>query len=317
MCSRTKLLNAGREDLLKDEISIDLFKQWFSPEFIRQLDSLHMCGNLGDPIVAADTLEIFSYLREHKRSIKLKMFTNASARDDAWWKRLAQLRVKTIFSIDGLEDTNKLYRINTSWEKIMNNAEVFISSGGVALWYMVVFEHNEHQIEECRALAKKMKFTEFQPRHTARFKLGQDELHVYDNNGKYTHTLKPTEISKNLRENNKLITAKDDISCKAGINKSIYVSAAGVVTPCCWTESSKWENVPRTNDYLSRIGNFYSLHNHSISEIFNTGSLNNIKNTWGYNPLQACSAQCGSYKRCAAQFVEKNKDITIIPASGV
>jgi len=317
MCSRTKLLNAGREHLLKDEISLDMFKKWFSPEFVRQLISLQMCGNLGDPIIAADTLEIFSYLRENNPKIMLKMITNGSARDEAWWKKLAQLRVRGIFSIDGLEDTNKLYRINTSWEKIMKSAEAFISAGGEARWYMVVFEHNEHQIEDCRALSKKMGFSEFQPRHTARFSLGQDELYVYDSNNKYTHSLKPTETSKILRENNKFISQSDKITCKALERKSMYVSASGVVTPCCWTDSSKWTLMPRNIDYLNRVGNFYSLHDHTLEEIFKMKFLENIKKTWSDKPLHECGVQCGNYDRCAAQFVEKNKDITIINVCGI
>ena len=314
MCSRTKLLKAGKDHLLKDEISIDLFQKWFSRDFISQLTGLHMCGNLGDPIIAADTLEMLMYLRDSNPSMQIKMFTNGSARDVTWWKQLAGLNVRVIFSVDGLADTNKLYRINTSFEKIMENAEAYISAGGEAHWYMVVFEHNEHQLEECRALSKSMGFKSFQPRHTARFKLNQDEWHVFDTKGEYTHTLKPTQTSKNLRENNRLITDQDDISCKASLLKSMYVSAAGVITPCCWTDSSKHVGSTRNKDYLKRVGEYYSLHDHSLEEIFKMTFLDNIKKTWSDRPLDECSAQCGNYNKCAAQFIEKNKDITIIPA---
>ena len=43
----------------------------------------------------------------------LQMHTNGSGRNKNWWKELALLNVKVIFGIDGLEDTHKLYRINT------------------------------------------------------------------------------------------------------------------------------------------------------------------------------------------------------------
>ena len=59
MCPRR--LNGGMMNpLVKlEEITLEQFKEWFSVDFIKQLDRLYMCGNLGDPIVAKDTLKIF------------------------------------------------------------------------------------------------------------------------------------------------------------------------------------------------------------------------------------------------------------------
>ena len=39
-----------------DELSLDDCKQIFLPEFVKQLDSLFMCGNLGDPVIAQDPI---------------------------------------------------------------------------------------------------------------------------------------------------------------------------------------------------------------------------------------------------------------------
>ena len=52
---------------------------------------MYMCGNLGDPIVARDTLEIFRYFREHNKDMWLSMNTNAGARDESWWTELANI----------------------------------------------------------------------------------------------------------------------------------------------------------------------------------------------------------------------------------
>ena len=65
------------------------------------------------------------------------------------------------FSIDGLADTNKLYRIGINHERVMANAKAFIEAGGKARWKMIVFKHNEHQIDEAKQLAKDMGFWEF------------------------------------------------------------------------------------------------------------------------------------------------------------
>jgi len=307
MCSRTRLLQSGKEDLLRDEITIDQFKKWFSVDFVKQLKGLRMCGNLGDAVMARDTVEVFQYLRENNPFIKLKLFTNGGARDDKWWQQLAECRVEVIFAIDGLEDTNKLYRINTVWEKIMHNAKVFIDAGGIACWYMLVFKHNEHQVEECRLLANNMGFEKFDPKHTVRFS-GASGLAVYDGNGNYTHTLEPTTISDSLYKNERELNTKDyNITCKALQKNSIYVSANGVVTPCCWTELSKKPSHFQHIEYNNKIGSYYSLYDYTLEEIFATNIFSKIKDTWSDKPFSPCSAQCGNFKRCESQFIERPK----------
>ena len=39
-----------------DELSLEDCKKIFQPEFVKQLDSLFMCGNLGDPVIAKDPI---------------------------------------------------------------------------------------------------------------------------------------------------------------------------------------------------------------------------------------------------------------------
>ena len=69
-----------------EEITIEQFKNWFPLDFIKQLKRFFMCGNLGDPIIAKDTVPIFEYLRTHNSNIKLTMHTNGSARNKQFWK---------------------------------------------------------------------------------------------------------------------------------------------------------------------------------------------------------------------------------------
>ena len=71
-----------------DEVSLETFKKWFPESFIKQLNSMFMCGNLGDPIISKDTLEIYQYLREVNPNISLAMHTNGSAREPAWWEKI-------------------------------------------------------------------------------------------------------------------------------------------------------------------------------------------------------------------------------------
>ena len=45
----------------EQELSLDDCYDIFTLEFIAQLKVMYMCGNLGDPIRASDTLEIMQY----------------------------------------------------------------------------------------------------------------------------------------------------------------------------------------------------------------------------------------------------------------
>ena len=70
-------------------------------------------------------------------------------------------KIDNIFPIDGLADTNSMYRRMTNFDKIMDNANAFISAGGNAHWKMIEFEHNKHQIEEARTVGKENGFANF------------------------------------------------------------------------------------------------------------------------------------------------------------
>lgn len=162
MCARRPLGGPVNPYISIDEVSLSQFKDWFNVDFIKNLNRLFMCGNLGDPIVAKDTLEIYQYIRDINSNIKLSMNTNGSARDAAWWKKLAGCQVDVVFGIDGLTDTHHLYRVGTNYNTIISNAREFISAGGKASWHMLAFKHNEHQIDTCRELSQKFGFNNFE-----------------------------------------------------------------------------------------------------------------------------------------------------------
>ena len=59
MCDRNENGGVDNRHIDNSELSLDDCKRIFSPEFVKQLKTMYMCGNLGDPIIAHDTLEIF------------------------------------------------------------------------------------------------------------------------------------------------------------------------------------------------------------------------------------------------------------------
>ncbi len=228
------------------ELSIADVRAILPPEFVGQLRKLYACGNYGDPMVAEDTLAVFRYLRDTNRAMELGMFTNGSGRTAAFWQELARTVSYVRFSIDGLEDTNHLYRRGTQWARIMDSIAAFIGAGGAAEWDFIVFRHNEHQIDEARNLAEKLGFRRFFLKKTSRFfsaGVTADKL-VRDRRGLPQYVLAPpaeehlrneavTELSRQQSYRSYQSTA--DIHCKAAAHRRLYVSAEGLVFPCCWT----------------------------------------------------------------------------------
>lgn len=272
MCPRTEngKLNPN---LRLTELRLEKIKTILPVEFIRQLNFIYLCGNYGDPIMATDTLEILDYFREINPLVNLAMFTNASARDSKWWQSLGQLLNRkgdyVRFSIDGLEDTNHLYRQNTNWSRIIANAKSFISAGGIAFWDYLVFEHNHHQIQEAMAFAKELGFKEFYTKYSSRFAsdIGQPMIQsfpVYDAQGNFQRSLRPlpknyeglevlgdSQIHKSVGSTEQTELKpwipyikdaeygasylKKCVACKAQAELEIFISAEGFVMPCCWT----------------------------------------------------------------------------------
>jgi len=303
MCPRRLQGGPLLEGLDLEEIDLETFVNWFPRDFVRQLKFLSMCGNLGDPIVAKDTLEIFRYLRESNSEMTLQMHTNGSGRTKEWWRGLAELKVKVVFGLDGLKDTHALYRINTNWEKIINNASHFIHAGGDARWDMLVFEHNEHQVDTCEQMSKELGFTGFSIKHTTRFKDGKFD--VLDDDYNITHTLMPS--SKSLKMIQPVKEAAQEllpkINCKAIQDSQMYISANGNVSPCCWLDL-EWlpQHSTQRIDYMIKVGKFPNLHRNTMQEIFESNFFNTISSCWTSTGLKECSKQCGSFDKLNAQF---------------
>jgi MoaA/NifB/PqqE/SkfB family radical SAM enzyme len=201
MCPRTD--NGGRlnRNLHGHQISLETIKQAFSIETIKKLDAVHFCGNFGDPILAKDALEIVQYFRHAQPLLQIMFNTNGGVRDTQWWAQLGkEMQVEgscVVFAIDGLENTNHIYRRGVHWDRLMANVKAFINSGGRARWEFLVFKHNQHEIEESRTIAEQLGFVEFRLKKTSRFydhkKKQVIPFPVKDNSGEVIDYLYPPE----------------------------------------------------------------------------------------------------------------------------
>lgn len=322
MCDRNKNGGDINPHINLDELSISDCKKIFQPKFISQLKTMYMCGNLGDPIIAKDTLDIFRYFREHNSNIWLSMNTNGGARSSSWWNELARIFNKkgaVIFSIDGLKDTNHLYRQNVVWENVENSFKAFINAGGRARWDFLIFDHNQHQINEAEQLSKLIGFEKFIAKKTGRFLTATThpkEEHQIESKKSNFILKKPKEewVNSALKQQNKLVSnygSMDNyydstaIKCKVKDEKSIFITAEGLALPCCWTAGRmyKWWHVnPQVEqiwNFIDQVGGKENLNaKYGLDKVFETGIFELIEKSWDKSScekgkLKVCSMKCG------------------------
>lgn len=225
-------------------LSLDHAKQIFTEEFLAQLTSISINGNFGDIVMNPEAPDIVDYFLTKNPKLDIIISTNGGARDREFWSRLAHIGATVLFCLDGLSDTHHLYRQNTVWDTVIRNAQTFIASGGNAVWKMISFDHNLHQIDSCRKLSQQLGFKDFQLIDD-----GRNVAPVFDRKGNLTHVLgnytgeKDFKILFHKKTTDQILledivpgrTPSQSVMCKAKRLGSIYISAAGDVSPCCWT----------------------------------------------------------------------------------
>ena len=163
-CNRTTDKNNLSSILNTTHITLENCKTWFKPTELINLTDVRFCGAIDEALMNPELTDILDFFLDEFKIKYIDIRTNGAVRTPAFWTNLVNhLPTKhvIVFGLDGLEDTNHIYRVGAKWEKIINNAKAFISAGGIASWQFIEFEHNKHQIEEAKQLAKELGFKEF------------------------------------------------------------------------------------------------------------------------------------------------------------
>ena len=310
--------NAGYEE---KNLPLELIKRVFTPKIINQFyKGVLFCGNLGDPSANLETADIVRYFYESAPNVRMFMDTNGSARGLDFWRDLGKTSVEVYFALDGLEDTHHLYRQDTNWRRILENATAFMSSGiGKATWKMILFDHNRHQVDDCRNLAKQLGFHDF-----ILVDAGRNTGPVFDRQGNHTHSLgeftgKMTIESLIARKKPKYVDVPMaphiKPNCYSVNEKSIYVSAEGRVYPCCFIGFS-----PQTfmhggtgvfNQQIKLIEKRNNLWEDDLDicmEWFNSVEESWDKQSYKEGRLMACESFCGA---CSGKKVNNRVEDSI------
>jgi MoaA/NifB/PqqE/SkfB family radical SAM enzyme len=124
-------------------------------------------GCYGDPIYHPDIVQILDFYAWLGKRVSIE--TNASNTKKEIWDTInEELDLHTFtwtFSVDGLEDTNHIYRKRSNWSHIEYAMSKILSMPKerrpVTVWKWIEFPYNKHQTLEAKALAKSIGFDEF------------------------------------------------------------------------------------------------------------------------------------------------------------
>jgi len=234
-----------QEKTNKNHTTFELIKNKIPISVIKRLKKFYSVGTYGDPLMNPDTTKIYEYVKQNNNNCDLEIHSNGGGRDNKFWRSLAEIGVRVVFSIDGLEDTNHLYRRNVNWNKLITNIKTFTEAGGDARWKFIIFKHNEHQIEEAREFSKKIGIKSFGTGFSDRWKeynwvTGEvRDLIKWPVEGYYIEKPKMQEDKYYDKKSVKVLKAEFNLSkkivcwaCDAGKNE-IYLRANGFVQPCC------------------------------------------------------------------------------------
>lgn len=241
-CGRNKN-GYGLTDFVLEDLDPDVLAETIQ-EY--NIDSVQLCGNLGDPCAAKNIDALLDCLSNISR---LQIHTNGSLRKPAWWADLAQRfahlpQFDVWFALDGIGDVHSYYRQGTDYDRIIENACAFIDAGGCAVWQFIPFKHNEHQIKDCMRLSQTLGFKRFHFVKNAR----------YRSDARHYSTGEPLDIQPWDRDEdyNRKHKIKDYVERKDCMHlniPSIFLSARGMVTPCCYMSTTPVNSVDIASDF--------------------------------------------------------------------
>ena len=278
-CHRQKPLRINLNDK-RYTITFEDFKKLFYSDLLNNLEWLVFNGNFGDSIMNKDFRKILEYVKSH--GTRVLIHTNGGIHGHDYWSDVGNILNKDDiinFDLDGLWDTHHIYRINTKFENVFNNAKSVISTTKAQVhWKYIVFEHNKHQVDEARELAKKSGFTTFSTVKTSRdFSAPKS--------GQYVHSKKTKKYEE----------AERVIHCIWDNWGKWYVAPDGNVFRCCWTGGHYYDQINNRFYYLKDYEEVFNGFNVPLEKILSYQYWSKlIKFLDGYErAFPLCKSQCG------------------------
>lgn len=274
--------------LNKEYIDIDTIRERFQKEMFPSIKIINFCGSVDEPTSHPQFFDIIRHFADWGAHINIA--TNGSLRTTKWWTELASILPSShavTWGIDGSDELSEVYRQGSNFTKVEQNYRAFNAAGGRSNWQFIVFEHNEHQLEEAKQKASDEGFKNFKTIISHR---------------------KDTKGDVKAAKTEKIDNAVEIpyVSCKYGNQKRIFINHTGNVIPCCHLNSKmmeynvtgihkdEFETLLDENDYKNTI----NLENASIEDAINSRIWKGIIDSWDSdNPVPRCMQVCKQMKR--------------------
>jgi MoaA/NifB/PqqE/SkfB family radical SAM enzyme len=323
MCPRNYYGSDTWKNLPIVQIDLDWAMKHLSKDFIQSIKKIDFCGTYGDPIMNNYLVPIIQYIKTLNNNLEIIIKTNGGIRSADWWEALAKIlgpKDSVVFGIDGLEDTNHIYRRNVPFDKVIANAKAFINAGGRAYWSYIVFKHNQHEVNAAIEKSKDLGFQDIIIKKTWRFldknHEFQEKYPVYGPDGSIEYHLELPTNNHYLNENYQKIHfiknkfqkisqyfKSTTITCHHKLIKKIFISAEGLVFPCGWLhdrlygfEAEQHGDHFRLHQMLESCGGIRSINlNYTeIDNILHGDFFRVLQESWeNSNRLDRCSMLCG------------------------
>jgi len=294
--------------LTPGHLDFHVLEDSISPEVLYNLEKVTLEGDYGDALMHP---QIDKFLDFFKSVPTIKIYTNGTIRNAEWYQRVAEYpNLEIMFSIDGLEDTNSYYRINSDWKKIIKNVQNFIQAGGIAHWKFIVFKHNQHQIDQAREFSKQLGFASFTTQYSNRNFFGETNWPVMID-GVYQYDLIITDQIDPKQGKPHIIASstEKEFTCPEcdkpwllGNNDTLYINHRGHLLPCCMTSAVTYANGISDRLFRKIIGNIndIDLHHHTITEILKSDFYTHrLKDSWNSKKTahHICVSSCSKKAR--------------------
>lgn len=308
-CGRFDTEGNLHPDLTLSHLDADTVLKNLELSTLLSLNDVILEGDKGDPIMHPEIEKFIEHFYELPNRPIINLMTNGGIRSTAWWAKLGKKypKLNVTFSIDGLEDTNHLYRVGVNYRKVMDNARAYIDAGGCATWKFLIFQHNEHQVEEVKILAEQIGFSALLLRDADRARFGELTQWPVQLNGVLSHYIAPAvkqveqEYILYKPYNFSRVTRAPQLVNRICPNMSkgiIYINHQGFVVPCCMMHFDT-ENTYFGKDHLAKLADGLenqSLLSNTISEIlqhkfFNNNLVDSLlgpEDQWHYNCQRSC-----------------------------
>lgn len=286
-CARTQNIDLVRPA----NLTLEQIQTWFpNPDDIK----FKFCGVLGDPIVNPQCMAITKYLVDN--GAKVQYSTNGGRNSADWWRELGTLGIDVHFCIDGTE-TNHIYRVNTNYNIIKRNMQAYSDAGGNATWIYIVFDHNEHEVDEAKQFAQQLGF-KFATRTGMRNSYHDWIAQIGKKNNKVKQIITTTGVKQHskvavVKKLDQFIQDKnksqeqtkqivDSIDCKYYHGNEIYIGADATLWPCCFLYDSNFNNRDGIKEkYSVYPKDWNNLNMHTIDQILSTDYYKQtLKDSW-------------------------------------